>query len=258
VVENEWPDFKELLRFQATRDSICRPNFSHDGRRVTLLGLELDSVETVGPVRTTLRDAFPRAGWPQGLEEYFVWAEWFHLSQSRTNGIDVQTGNTNNEVFWQTLLLGIPGEDVAYSLEAEIDRITSLLRSVKFFRGLPLSHAWLPTKILALMHIVLFNFGIMFPMMIGRDPATMELLRLMGAFSSGRRGILTKKGWFVLSSGHVKVGDVLILLEGGKTPYVIRNTTRENEYQFVGDCYIHGIMHGERWDKGMCKKITLI
>jgi hypothetical protein len=43
----------------------------------------------------------------------------------------------------------------------------------------------------------------------------------------------------------MKPGDVVCVLFGGGTPYVLRPTATADEYLFLGSAYIHGIMDGE-------------
>jgi Heterokaryon incompatibility protein (HET) len=62
----------------------------------------------------------------------------------------------------------------------------------------------------------------------------------------------------ITSHGHVgrgppatKVGDVVCVLFGGRVPYIIR--PRGDHYQFVGECYVYGLMNGEvidAWQDG--------
>jgi hypothetical protein len=44
-----------------------------------------------------------------------------------------------------------------------------------------------------------------------------------------------------------EVGDMIVLLEGASTPFVLRSIGDE-EYRLVGECYVHGVMKGELWD----------
>ena len=41
------------------------------------------------------------------------------------------------------------------------------------------------------------------------------------------------------------IGDEGCILFGGDVPYILRPTAEDKEFQFVGDCYVHGIMDGE-------------
>ncbi|KAM5371733.1 hypothetical protein ACJZ2D_007798 [Fusarium nematophilum] len=55
----------------------------------------------------------------------------------------------------------------------------------------------------------------------------------------------TKGGYLALMPEPCKVGDKIVLLEGGKTPYVLRAVGKQ--WKILGDCYVHGMMSGEAW-----------
>jgi hypothetical protein len=59
-----------------------------------------------------------------------------------------------------------------------------------------------------------------------------------------------RRRFFVTSSGRVGLGprcsesgDLVVVLRGGDTPFVLRKSG--DEYQFIGSVYVHGIMDGE-------------
>jgi hypothetical protein len=60
----------------------------------------------------------------------------------------------------------------------------------------------------------------------------------------------------------LKVGDLVCLLAGGSVPYLIRpvDGAQVNEFRFIGEAYIHGIMHGQavRAEGAMVQAIILI
>jgi hypothetical protein len=61
-----------------------------------------------------------------------------------------------------------------------------------------------------------------------------------------RRLATTEKGYLCLVPQDAKAGDVVAILVDCSAPVVLRQ--RENEesgYEFIGTCYVHGIMHGE-------------
>jgi len=64
-----------------------------------------------------------------------------------------------------------------------------------------------------------------------------------------------EKGYLGLLPGECKEGDSVVLLKGGKTPYIVRQ--RDEGWQFVGDCYIHGMMNGEAWDELKCHDMAI-
>jgi len=80
-----------------------------------------------------------------------------------------------------------------------------------------------------------------------------------GAFGStllanctARRFIRGEKGLLGFAPADCRPGDLMVLLAGGKVPYVLREVPRSategaNEtYRFIGDAYIQSLMHGER------------
>jgi len=60
----------------------------------------------------------------------------------------------------------------------------------------------------------------------------------------GRKVAITNKGFLCLVPRFAKPGDAIWVLEGAQTPYVLRSTGEQGGFEFVGDCYVHGVMHG--------------
>lgn len=52
-----------------------------------------------------------------------------------------------------------------------------------------------------------------------------------------------RKGLYVLAPTAVKEGDVLCVLFGGATPYILRR--HGSSWLLVGECFAYGMMHGE-------------
>lgn len=63
-------------------------------------------------------------------------------------------------------------------------------------------------------------------------------------------------GWLCLLPQRAKVDDTIILAQGGRVPLVIR-WNEAGYYTFIGEAYIHGIMHGEAWDESKCVDLEL-
>jgi hypothetical protein len=62
------------------------------------------------------------------------------------------------------------------------------------------------------------------------------------------RPVRTQNGWVGLAPAEVLPGDVIVLLVGGTTPFVLRPVTLEGgkcKYVLVGESFVHGIMDGE-------------
>jgi hypothetical protein len=58
-----------------------------------------------------------------------------------------------------------------------------------------------------------------------------------------RRLIVTGKHCLALTSEHVEAGDVVVILNGGQLPFILREVN--NHYILIGEAYVHGIMDGE-------------
>ncbi|EPE33782.1 hypothetical protein GLAREA_06795 [Glarea lozoyensis ATCC 20868] len=65
-----------------------------------------------------------------------------------------------------------------------------------------------------------------------------------------RKLFISDEGWLGLAPMNSVPGDRIALLEGGRVPFILRPTGNENQFEMVGDAYVHGIMDGEAWDEG--------
>lgn len=66
----------------------------------------------------------------------------------------------------------------------------------------------------------------------------------------------TREGYLALLPFDAKETDKIVLLQGGKTPYVVR--CKDGCWEFVGDCYVHGIMDGEAWNQSRLEDVFLV
>jgi hypothetical protein len=70
--------------------------------------------------------------------------------------------------------------------------------------------------------------------------------------TKSRRMFITKGRSIGLGSASTQVGDVLCLLKGGKTPFILRNSISEvpqTRFELIGDCYADGLMDAETLNK---------
>ncbi|KAK0614659.1 heterokaryon incompatibility protein-domain-containing protein [Immersiella caudata] len=71
----------------------------------------------------------------------------------------------------------------------------------------------------------------------------------------GRRVAVTSKGYVCLVPRGAKKGDRIFLVDGARTPYVLRlRSEAEEEFEFVGECYVHGAMDGSAVDSDAPRK----
>ena len=59
----------------------------------------------------------------------------------------------------------------------------------------------------------------------------------------GRRICVTKGRYMGITTYDTQKSDLLVLIEGSKMPFVLRS--KSDDFEIIGDCYIHGIMDGE-------------
>jgi hypothetical protein len=62
----------------------------------------------------------------------------------------------------------------------------------------------------------------------------------------GRRFFLTQSGLMGMGPPSIRSGDLIYVISGAQVPFVLRKSSTNNAVlSLVGDCYVHGIMHGE-------------
>jgi hypothetical protein len=69
--------------------------------------------------------------------------------------------------------------------------------------------------------------------------------------------VLTDKGYIGLAPRLTEEGDCIALVKGGRVPLVFRSRSADT-WERIGDCYVHGIMHGEAFEAGRCEKMIII
>lgn len=57
----------------------------------------------------------------------------------------------------------------------------------------------------------------------------------------------TRNGLLAYASVYARESDCIVLLKGGKTPFVARQDG--DKWKLVGDCYVDGVMLGEQWSE---------
>lgn len=69
---------------------------------------------------------------------------------------------------------------------------------------------------------------------------------MVNLYTSGpRRLFRTEKGYVGTGFRTPQVGDKVCILKGGNVPFVLRKRDEGDDYELVGDAYVHGIMEGE-------------
>ena len=84
---------------------------------------------------------------------------------------------------------------------------------------------------------------------IQRGPVLTDLasqsISLMSEFSRERRFMATIGNRIGLCPPHTKQGDLICILWGARSPFVLRRMPDTENFQLVGECYVDGLMYGE-------------
>lgn len=56
---------------------------------------------------------------------------------------------------------------------------------------------------------------------------------------------MTSAGYFGLGPRTLRAGDRVVILDGGMTPFVLRQSDQSEQWKMVGDCYLNSWMDGE-------------
>lgn len=73
---------------------------------------------------------------------------------------------------------------------------------------------------------------------------------------TNRRIARTMNGYAGLVPRIAQEGDYVVLLKGGKLPFILR--PRGKEWELIGDAYVHGMARGELWNQEKCGDMRLV
>ncbi|KAK3635911.1 hypothetical protein LTR56_014449 [Elasticomyces elasticus] len=95
-------------------------------------------------------------------------------------------------------------------------------------------------------------------LIIGNQTVTREtrVFFAMTEASYGRRLSWTSKGYLALLPEAAIKGDLVVILRGGRLPFVVRPI--EHGHRLIGPAYVHGIMNGEAYDEESCGDLRLV
>jgi hypothetical protein len=210
----------------------AKPKFSKDLEVLTLQGLVFDTVHYSS--RTTDPGFFRKSDYiymdrnlftsPKALDSITSTAERWEsvLNQYRPNPYEADPGG-RREALWRTLIV---------------------------------NRSRVGDKVV----VAPLHFKLAFDAWMGRNPYTQQQLRsdralsklryqaqeyqaLMLRWMTERAFIITDRGFMGLGPSYTQPGDIVCVLRGGSVPFVLR-PLEGDYYQFVGECYVHGIMNG--------------
>jgi hypothetical protein len=231
-------------RFDATKNSVCEVSFGENEKLLGISGSLVDTVSHVGLMMTSTQNRPPRLSWTywSGLvEDFMCFSNWRDICL--IEDVYPSTGKTTLEVFWQTCCALVPYLDENMDqIRNDFNHLDAFMETFRRVGTIKKRHSRSIYNILLLAK--LFKQAIM------RDPTLLEFSARVDA-PTNRRLIRTQNGYIGLAPRLVRQGDSISLMKGAKIPFILRPSGRN--WKLMGECYIHGIMHGEAFNEEGCR-----
>lgn len=189
------------------------PRF-HENRFLSVAGITVDSVQVVSetyPVFRPYTDFVEGRCWLRKCD----WLSAKSLSNSATA--------IAHDDLWRVLIADRLG--VTQPAPPEFRQRYDNMRRLFEISGFPAPNSEDSLELLSLMQDAMHYIG------------------QMGERCRNRRFAVTSKKHMGLVPHTAKVGDLIVILDGCRVPFVLRRSGKN--FRLIGECYIHGIMHGE-------------
>ena len=234
-------DSPEASLYTATRGSTYTPTIDEARLTLELSGYVIDAVAAVSArwiaaAGTGFPGLRAQAAVLRGNQRLVH--DWETLLGVWTRATPYPTDEAFEDVVWQTLVAGnlAAGSGKAAG-RAAWDGFQRRQRFLRWPPRLGLQDAlWAWALVVVVGHVLHF-FGV-------RNPEIP--FRTMTGVMMGRRAMRTASGYVGLAPGIAEPGDRIVLLRGGRLPFVLRERG-DKTWELIGDCYVHGIMAGEKW-----------
>jgi hypothetical protein len=179
--------------------------------------------------------------------------DWARVSRARS-GTTYITGESIQDAYLLTMVFGYlpPGHSL------KLFRITDMTTRVRrpFFTLFRILYRWnlASASYLLFMSYTILNalMGIVLASFYQAHP------ELAFGLEKNRCMIRTREGYIGAAPELVNVGDTIAIMHGGRVPLILRQGENEDKWELIGDCYVHGVMHGEAFDKTKCREFCII
>jgi hypothetical protein len=247
-----WPS----EHFHASASSEIDIRFRDEEKVLGLTGHLLEPVEEVGLVFHVPPNAkvFGFAFLAALYYTQQIWRSWEATAQLGQRKTYRNTEESMWDAYWQIVLFGEHGfrHEEKERVRAEFDAFFAAHRKPYLFaerlRLYWTKRLWV---IYSVMIMILTGLGVFGKFQRGAGLA----FTTRSSQTGWRRMIRTQSGYIGLAVHAAQVGDHVSLFRGAHMPFLVRSSS--NGLRLVGDCYIHGIMHGERWQPDTCETLWL-
>jgi hypothetical protein len=225
---------------------------SDDNSVIGLAGEVIDNVSEVGDVyidntigHTTRIQRF------KGMTKHeAAFNGWEKIARVHSGIKYWPTGEDILDAYWQTLIMGNVGDGYDVTKQQfhqwkrlHPARIPNLLNS-----------GWLQWMNLPVgLYVSISGVKAAFGDEYQHDPIVKFTKKLETTLY--RKLFRTTKGYIGIGPRSLQKGDGVALFKGGMVPLVMRSLG--DKWELVGDCYVHGIMHGEAYSARRCSALWI-
>ncbi|MCJ1383201.1 hypothetical protein MMC17_006314 [Xylographa soralifera] len=169
-------------------------------------------------------------------QAYLRLRSWENLAKIPSDGDSpYPAGGSRNVAFWQTVLMGLKADRTRKLQLSDLDHYKTWRAWLERYaqKGLKHRKAFLKTG--------------------SRNPNIRKHNQMLKQYPATRYFFLTEDGYMGLGPDQIEQDDVVCVLAGAKTPFILRAIDQRCEvcqidqccYRLKGFAYVHGIMNGE-------------
>lgn len=245
-VEHGCATRRDVLPYNATKNTICKPIIDTEAKCLKLSGYTTDQITSLGRCWE-----MPDTGGPVSIrkqaatikknQDYLM--DWISVAGSHPKAVYIND-EAMHDVFWQVCVAGFFSINKKTTQDNYV-RFEKRNRILRLIPRLGLQDYMWVWVIVAIIERILRIVGIPNP----------EIALRADLSSMINRSIFrTEKGYLGLGPAIAETGDRVALLRGGRTPYIVR--LNAGGWEFIGDAYVHGTMDGELWEDEKCHEMT--
>ncbi|GAW17449.1 hypothetical protein ANO14919_069060 [Xylariales sp. No.14919] len=235
-----------LPYYNASRDSRCRVTSTASGS-LSVRGRFISRIGTLSSAEDHMDAA--------SLKDFFLeWRKMLGIDREPNRPYAKSASTTMQDAFWQTLccslipdLAGPRNSNLMYKTTDD----SPYQRLFEAWWGWCEEYNCDPQKL----------------MEIRSEEYSRAEINIMGGLVSAsismRRLFISEgDGWIGLAPSDAIVGDRVVLLEGGRVPYIMRPVGSDSDaqasYRLIGAAYVHGVMDGSEWRADEIEELSLL
>lgn len=252
-----FPLDQEPTQFRACGDTKYQFDLvSPDGPGLRVRGLELDRIDCVGICSNDYRRP-PDQWWADETQEKQMKdvlsnleriCNWLDVSGAESGRLYF-TGEPLLDVFWQTMRCGHYPHGLVQERKYFMDFYGTMRSAFTLYRKLAVQ-PWLRPMALTAWNAYKATTG---------TGVSIDFLGRTKVYTGNRAVFSTvSKGLVGMAPNGSRAGDSVVILEGGKVPFVVRRFGHSWNWEIIGACYVHGCMHGQMFRAGDCAPMVII